>query len=377
MISARHNGHLWSPGVRRATLLALLALLAGGCDGAGSRDTDGAADGAPSAGRNTGAVPLHFAAVLYDRPFARDMVRGMERAAAEEGVRLEVRYHPHDIIEEARRIREFIAREVDALLVTPQDPDASVTAVKEAHDADIPVVCLSTCLNKEDSAQYITGFYDCDPVLMGYRTGTHLAQWLAARWLPRQPPGSVVNIGILHCDRYLACIHRVTAFRAALSDGGVEWNEVAYREGFNAEPAIGIAEDILRNTEPRPHVLWAANEGGTEGAVNAVRRLGLGSQVYVFGTDIHPRLAGMLLADDEVLQAVTGQDPYGIGFQAIRGATAVARGELGRHRRSVDALFFPRADRLRIRGYLEKTLPTGDAGEPEGKAGEKGGSGGR
>ena len=87
-----------------------------------------------------------------------------------------------------------------------------------------------------------------------------------------------------------------------------------------------VAESMLQ-ANPEINILWSENEGGTVGEVIAVRTMGLGDAVYVFGTDISPQLAEMLLADDNILQAVTGQSPRLMGCNSVAAAVSSLKGE--------------------------------------------------
>src|SRR5207247_607528 len=82
---------------------------------------------------------------------------------------------------------------------------------------------------------------------------------------------------------------------------------VAEQDAWNAPEAATTVSEILTK---KPNVIWAANEGGTVGAVTAVRSAGKAGQVVVFGTDISAQLIDFLLDDDGVLQAVTAQKPF-------------------------------------------------------------------
>ena len=286
---------------------------------------------------------LRLGAILFDLPFAHSAEEGM-REALPPGVSLTVKYHSGDVIKESEMTRDFIGL-IDVLLIAPEDPDGSVSAIKQAHDAGIRVVCLDGCLNPEDTALYTRAFFQSDPTLLGYRTGVYLAEWIDLRF-----PNETVDIGVL--DRCLGTELRVTAFRAALRDNGAKWREVAEQQAYLVETARIMTRKILEE-KPEIRVWWACNEGATEGSVLAVRELGLQGQVFVFGTDINKNLAAMLRDEDDVLQAVTGQDPVEIGRQAVLGAIAVAHGEPVQSYRTIDIKFYSRDEPERIPVYVD------------------------
>ena len=83
----------------------------------------------------------------------------------------------------------------------------------------------------------------------------------------------------------------------------------------------------MLQAHPDINLLWAANEGGTVAHANAVKTLGLGDKVAVFGTDMNNQMGQMLQAGDNILQGVTGQAPYQMGYDAFMTMVRVMNGE--------------------------------------------------
>ncbi|MCX6083319.1 MAG: substrate-binding domain-containing protein, partial [Chloroflexi bacterium] len=179
---------------------------------------------APTAAPAVAAVEkVVIGAVLFGRDsFFENIQTGMEMAAKDAGVELLVSVHDHDISKETTFIEDYIARKVNAILITPESEDASVAAIKQAFDAGIKIICFNTCINKADAAKYVSAFYETDQTSLGLQTGEYLVGWLA-----KNMAGKEVNIGILQCDRFEACKRRGDGFRKALNDKGVKWTEVA------------------------------------------------------------------------------------------------------------------------------------------------------
>jgi ABC-type sugar transport system substrate-binding protein len=308
-------------------------------------DTEAAAE--PTSPPEAAPEDIIVGAVLFGRDsFFENIQRGMELAAEEQGVELLVSIHDHDIAKETEFIEDYIARGVDAIVITPESLDASVAAIKQAYDAGIKIVCFNTCINETDAEKYVSAFYETDQASLGYQTGEYLADWLGTNM-----SGEDVNVGILQCDRFEACKRRGDGFRAALADKGVEWNEVGNQEGFMPDEGSTVAESMLQ-ASPEINILWSENEGGTVGEVIAVRTMGLSNQVFVFGTDISPQLAEMLLADDNILQAVTGQSPRLMGGDSVRAAVSVVKGEQVEYYHIVPNAFYSREDTAAVNQYL-------------------------
>jgi ABC-type sugar transport system substrate-binding protein len=118
---------------------------------------------------------------------------------------------------------------------------------------------------------------------------------------------------------------RVGGFKSEISKlPGVKI--VAEQDAWLAEQAVKKAGDIL-TAHPGINVIWSMNEGGTVGAVMAVKNAGKAGKVAVFGTDNSEQLANFLLDDDNILQAVTGQSPFEIGSLAVDAAVSALKGE--------------------------------------------------
>ncbi len=288
-------------------------------------------------------------AVLFGRDsFFENIQKGMEMGAQSLGVELLVNIHDHDIAKETEFIEDYIARGVNAIVITPESLDASVAAIKQAYDAGIKIVCFNTCINETDAKKYVSAFYETDQASLGYQTGEYLAGWVE-----KNMAGKEVNVGILQCDRFEACKRRGDGFRKALSDKGIKWTEVANQEGFMPDEGSAVAESILQ-ANPNINILWSENEGGTVGEVIAVRTMGLAGKVFVFGTDISPQLAEMLLADENILQAVTGQSPRLMGSDSVTAAVDVVNGKTVTYYNIVPNAFFSRDDTDAIKKYVEE-----------------------
>ena len=87
--------------------------------------------------------------------------------------------------------------------------------------------------------------------------------------------------------------------------------------------------------------------------MNAVRRQNQAGRVFVFGIDISPQLAQMLLDEDDILQAVGAQSPRLMGNLAVQAALdAVNTGQDAGYNH-VPTAFYSWDDRESIETYLQ------------------------
>jgi sugar transport system substrate-binding protein len=291
------------------------------------------------------AAPITVGAILFGRDsFFENIQNGMEKAAKDAGIKLLVSVHDHDIAKETEFIEDYVARGVQAIVITPESGTASVPAIKKAYEAGVKIVCFNTNINPDDAKKYVSAFYETDQASLGYQTGQYLA-----KWIPTHIKGTV-NVGILQCDRFEACQRRGDGFRKALNEAKVNWKEVANQEGFMPDKGSSVAENILQ-ANPNINILWSENEGGTVGEVIAVRTMNLKGKVFVFGTDISTQLADFLLDSDNVLQAVTGQSPAEMGSLSIKAAVSVVKGSKVPPYTVVPNAFFSRDNQAAVKAF--------------------------
>jgi len=294
------------------------------------------------------AAPITIGAILFGQDsFFQNIQTGMEKAAKDAGVKLLVSVHNHDIAKETTFIEDYVARGVDAIVITPESGTASVPAIKRAFDAGVKIICFNTNLNPDDAKKYVSAFYETDQASLGMQTGQALA-----KWLPSHIKGAV-NVGILQCDRFEACQRRGEGFRKALNDAGVKWTEAANQEGFMPDVGSSVAENILQ-ANPKINILWSENEGGTIGEVIAVRTMKLQGKVFVFGTDMSTQLADFLLDKDNVLQAVTGQSPRLMGSQSVNAAISVVKGSKVEYYHVVPNAFYSRDNASAVNAFKKE-----------------------
>ena len=149
------------------------------------------------------------------------------------------------------------------------------------------------------------------------------------------------------CSVAAATILRDAAVKAGAPENCILWVE---------EPSI-LATRTLMN-HPDVNLIYAANEGGTVGATMAVKNVGKAGSVYTFGIDANEQLANMLLSDDNILQATTGQDSYTMGYNSMKDLISSIKGEETSIEEGtteyVDGMLLERSDEDGINDYLER-----------------------
>ena len=216
---------------------------------------------------------------------------------------------------ETQLIDTYIARGVRDRR-SPLSADGSIPAIKKAVDAGVHVV---TCWSPSQR-RLVRG------VRPEQRSRPRLDDRQGGARLSSNPAGGrKVKIATVAFKSLLAeqSNDRVNGFLDEVKD---QVEIVAQQDAWLTEKAIAVACDIL-TANPDIEIIYAANEGGTIGAVQAVKKAGLEGKVFVFGIDGTEQLAKMLLDPDNVLQAVTAQQPFVVGQLAIKAAIDVLDGK--------------------------------------------------
>jgi ABC-type sugar transport system substrate-binding protein len=289
-----------------------------------------------------GGKKLLIAGVVFQSDtFMQTVQSGIQAAADKAGAEVLMGNTENKLDKEASMIDDYITRKVDAIVITPISADGSLAALKKAKAAGITIICFNTCVSEKGvaSAFLVTKNED-----LGTKTGEAAVKFITDKL------GGKATIGMLNCDQFEGCPPRKTGFQAQMKTlPGAQI--VADQAGWLADKAQPVAEAMLQ-ANPNINVLWAANEGGTVAEANAVKTLGLAGKVFVFGTDMNNQMGQMLLASDNILQGVTGQAPYQMGYDSLNAALDVLGGKTVPETTNTPTIFFGRGNDAMINQYM-------------------------
>jgi ABC-type sugar transport system substrate-binding protein len=291
-----------------------------------------------------GGKPKVAGIVFQEDQFFRLVQYGMQAAADEHGVELLLANSSNSLDKEISLIDTYIVSQVDAIVVSPLSMKSSTPALKRAHDSGITIVTYNTAIGDDFAASFI----ESDQIDLGAATGRAVRRYI------EEELGGTAKLAMIECK---ACTPEQCGMR---SDGFVEGlgdlegvDIVAKQDAWLAPQAADVVESIL-TAHPDLDVIWASNEGGTVGAVTAVRNSGKAGQVMVFGTDMSEQLGDFLLADENILQAVTGQKPFEIGYMALEAAVKVLNDQPVEKKVSLPGVLFARERPDEVEAYVKR-----------------------
>lgn len=257
--------------------------------------------------------------VFQEDQFMKTVLLGMKAAADKYGVDLLTSNTANQITKEIEVVNTYTARGVDAICITALSDTASVAALKTANDKGIKIVCFNSPIKADFPVSTIASS-NAD---LGASTGRAARKYIEIK-LKGQKEIQVATIDFkpqLPADSEA----RVNNFLLQLMGlSGVK--VVSQQSAWLIDTGTKKAGDII-TANPNLAIIYGANDGATKGAVLAVKNAGKAGKIAVFGIDTDAQIADFLLSKDNILQAVTGQDPFKIGYMSLEFAVKALRGE--------------------------------------------------
>lgn len=320
------------------SLILLTSLIFTGCQSGaqtGSTGTEGKSQTSSSGKLNIGSVILNTTGEWFT-----EVINGMNQAAADLDVNLQIASADNDVSKEADQVDNFIAQGVDAICISPQNSAASIPAFERAVADGIPVVAWNTNVESEKS-EYFVGVNNYE---LGAQTGEYFAKYVEEKM------GGKAKVAILGIHKYEVGLDRVNGFLDQIDKvAGIE--VVANQDAELKEEGMSVTENILQ-ANPDVQVIWCWNQTSMEGAVAALKGLKR-TDIVVMGTDMSVAIAKTMLEDNAFLAAVTTQKPYDIGYAAVENAVKLARGETVESQVLVPLETYTLDDKAAIEKYIE------------------------
>jgi ABC-type sugar transport system substrate-binding protein len=221
-----------------------------------------------------------------------------------------------------------------------------------AKQKGIVVIANNTPIDGDAHSSYI----ESDAFDLGRQTGAKAREYIEKK-LGGKAKIAIVEFKSLIPEQSDA---RTSGFKSEVTRlPGVQI--VADQDAWLPEKAVSKVTDIL-TAHPDVDLVWSANEGGTVGAVLAVKNAGKAGKVVVFGTDASDQLVGFLLSPDNILQAITSQRPVESGRMAVEFAVKVKKGETVPKRVSMKGILLSRDDVPGVKAFQAKLAEWTGAG---------------
>jgi len=245
----------WSAAVL-AGALAVGALAGCGGDDAGSGSGSGGDD----------KITLGFSQVGAESGWRTANTKSIQDSAAAAGIDLKFSDAQGKQENQIKAIRSFIAQRVDVIAFSPVVESGWDTVLKEAKDANIPVILTDRSVDSQDKTLYKT-FIGSDFVLEGKKAG----EWLVKEYEGKPGP---VNIVELQGTPGAAPANDRKAGFADVIKADPKFKVIASQTGqFTRTDGKEVMEAFLK-TYPDIDVLYAHNDDMGLGAIEAIEAAG-------------------------------------------------------------------------------------------------------
>ncbi|MCC7500010.1 MAG: substrate-binding domain-containing protein [Bryobacterales bacterium] len=301
--------------IRAVALSTLVLLLAAGCD----RERR----------RVIGVVPKSTSNIFWVTVEA-----GARRAGSDLGADIEWNgaQSESDITRQIQIIDSMIVRRLDAIAVAASERKALAQVLDRAAAARIPITVFDSGV---DSQNYLT-FVSTN----NYEAGRMAAERMASLL------GGKGKIGVLlHAPGSFSTMDRERGFADALREKHPGLRIVASQYGLaDRAKAVASAENIL-TAHPDLDGFFASSEPSASGVSLALAARGLGGKVKFVAFDSSDTMIADLRRG--LISATVVQDPFRIGYEAVRTLSEKLRGGTPPKRIDLDARVISKDDLTR------------------------------
>jgi len=271
--------------------------------------------------------PLRVAGVVFQEDqFMRLVSLGYQRAAEDFGVEVNLVNTNGDTAREMEMINTFVAQGFDGIAICPINETTSVEVLRVAAEEGVYIAVSNLELN---NAPFIVGGYTSNQYDLTVPSGRAARAFIEERLENEWSGRTELTVAMLGAESVLPEVthDRWNGFLDQITDiPGVEIRVVAQQDGWLQDEAIAAVDGILA-ANPDLDIFFGFNDGSTIGGTMAIRNAGRAGETFVFGTDASEQVVDMLMADDNVLQFVTGQDPFTMGYNTMALLIRALQGE--------------------------------------------------
>lgn len=248
--------------------------------------------------------------------FYQNIIKGMKETAEAKGYTLEIADANGDISKQISLGENMLAKDVDALIITPVDAKGVMPLIEQAMAEGIPVITEAVPTEKQTCYVGIDDYYG------GYIDGQAAGTYATENNI--QPKFLIVGLPALE-----VCVQRVEGFKAGVKETCPEAEFVVEVDGAGAkDQAVAAATDAL-TANPDVNMVMGINDDSTIGGLLACEAAGMDmSKVAGFGFGVEGIAAKNLLSDpNSSYKGGLGMFPEMIGRLCVEMAEKAANGE--------------------------------------------------
>lgn len=243
---------------------------------------------------------------------------------------------------ETTLINQYVEQGINAICIYPVSPTGSMAALEKVAKQNVAIYLAD--LNMESEWQ--TGYCEADQYNIGQMVGIECQNYIKTHFPDRKPKVAIVEFKALLPN---TSADRTKGFLSVTKNLIEVVQDV---DAWDSNTSTPIVKEVL-DANPDLDLIFCANEGGTVGAVMAVRNAGL--NIPVFGIDITEQLVNMMLDDDNILQALGGQDPVQLGERSMENLCLYLMGQEYESEIVIPGVILSRQRSKEAKDYIEMT----------------------
>ncbi len=239
------------------------------------------------AAKKSKAIRIGVSVMTMQYPFFKDIVEGIKTKAGKNVV-LNVNDANLNLQTQISAVENFVAQNVDAIILNAVDGNGISSALDAAKEANIPVITVDMRPLKGTYATYIGS---------DNKLGGRLAGKYAAKYISKNIKGTA-NVVLLDNPLSTASVERIDGFKEAIQKLP-NIKVVAQKGADTREKFMAAMEDILV-AHPDVNVVFSYSGQGGLGAYDAIVSAGKQDRIMVIGFD----------ATDEEVEAIKKDSAY-------------------------------------------------------------------
>lgn len=226
----------------------------------------GSEGGSEGGGTDDGKITLGFSQVGAESGWRTANTKSIQESAAAAGIDLKFSDAQGKQENQITAIRSFITQKVDVIAFSPVVTSGWDAVLKEAKDADIPVILTDRAVDSQDTSLY-ESFLGSDFKVEGQKAG----EWLVKEYEGKSEPVNIVELQ--GTTGSAPALDRQSGFAEAIK-ANPNLKIVKTQTGdFKRADGKTVMETFLQST-PDIDVLYAHNDDMGLGAIEAIEAAG-------------------------------------------------------------------------------------------------------
>ncbi len=246
-------------------------------------------------------VTIAYSVQTLSNPYFVTVAEGFEKYGAEIGIKTIVTDGKQDAAQQVAQIENFIAQEVDAIIISPVNDKALEDVVKQATDAGITVIAGNQ--NFPGSQGFVT--------IPEYALGNALGL-IAGEYLAEHFPDEEVEVVVFDYPEIESVIARGDGIREGILEKAPNANIVQSISANTPEKGAAAMESVIQKY-PNVQMVCGVNDAAILGAYEVYMASGLETEGFYFGGMDATEQALDLIKQDTVYKSTIDINPAGTG----------------------------------------------------------------